>query len=41
MGDDQHRRTRAGTLDNGAQHVLFGAGVQVRGGLVEQQHRSR
>ena len=41
VADDHHGRTGAGPVDNGPQHAGFGCGVQVRGGLVEQQHRGR
>ena len=39
MSDDHHRRTGPCPLDDGPQHAVLGVGVQVRGGLVEQQHR--
>jgi hypothetical protein len=37
--DDNHRVTGACSLDDGAQHPGFRGGIQVRGGLVEQQYR--
>ena len=41
VADDYHGGPGAGPFDNGPQHPGFGCGVQMRGGLVEQQHRSR
>ena len=39
--DDYHRVTGARPFDNGLQHSSFGRGIQVSGGLVEQQYRRR
>jgi len=39
--NDHHGGTGACPFDDGAQHPRFGVGVQVGGGLVEQQHRRR
>ena len=41
VADDHHGRAGAGPLDDGPQHPFLGVGVQVCGGLVEQQHRRR
>ena len=41
VADDHHGAAGAGPVDNGPQHSGLGCGVQVGGGLVEQQHRRR
>jgi hypothetical protein len=39
VSDDHHRIACARPFDNRVQHSGLGRGIQVSGGLVEQQHR--